>query len=102
MTLPQPGKVLVLVTGTFSVRCTAAGPCSRELSVQVGGVTVPGATAVVASTANVLTSQTISTAGILANAPAGTLSVAIASRSVGDVLQTSNGGDVRLVAIALG
>src|SRR4051794_9365773 len=42
VTLDQPGKVLVMVTGTFSVGCTS-GTCTRQISAQVDGTTVPGA-----------------------------------------------------------
>lgn len=102
VTLPQPGKVLVLVMGTFSVRCTAAGDCGRQITAQVGGTTVPGAFATVASTAGVETTQTLNSAGILTGVPAGTHTVTIASRITGPSNGSGNSGDVRVVAIALG
>jgi hypothetical protein len=103
VTLSEPGKVLVLMMGTFSVRCTAAGACTRQISVQVGGTTVPGAFGSIDSTANVEASQTVDAAGILANVPAGTHTVTIASRvATGAATTANNGGDVRLVAVALG
>jgi hypothetical protein len=101
VTLAKPGKVLVLVTGTFSVQC--ASGCTREISAQVGGATVPGVVGTVTSPGGGTTSQTIDTAGILANVPAGTHTVTIASRMAsGAASGTPNGGDLRIVAIALG
>ena len=34
VTLTQPGKVLVLIMGTFSVRCTSADDCDRTIGAQ--------------------------------------------------------------------
>ena len=101
VTLPEAGKVLVLVMGTFSVRCSS-GDCSREISVQVGGTTVPGAFGTVSSTAGIETTQTINSAGILTGVLAGTHTVTIASRTTGPSNGSANKGDVRVVAVALG
>jgi hypothetical protein len=102
VTLTQPGKVLVLMMGTFSVRCTSAGGCDRELTAQVGGTTVPGAFATIDGEAGVNTEETINTAGVLTNVPAGTHTVSIASRITGPSNGNGNVGDVRIVAVALG
>jgi len=103
VTLPQAGKVLVLVMGTFSVGCTGAGACSRQITAQVGGTTVPGAIGTVDATAGAATTQVVNTAGILTGVPAGTHTVTIASRiATGVSSSATNGGDVRVVAIALG
>jgi hypothetical protein len=47
VTLDQPGKILVLLSGTFQVTCGAT-PCTRTLGVTAGNQsvqsrTVPGA-----------------------------------------------------------
>ncbi len=102
VTLTQPGKVLVLVMGTFSVRCGSGGDCTREISASVGGTTVPGAFATIDGTAGVNTEQTVDTAGVLANVPAGTHTVTIASRITGPSNGSGSKGDVRIVAVALG
>jgi hypothetical protein len=103
VTLPKPGKVLVLVMGTFSVQCTSAGPCSRQITAQVGGTTVPGAVGTVTSPSGASTSLAINTAGILTNVAAGTHSVTIASQiATGVASGSTSGSDVRIVAIALG
>ena len=102
VTLTQPGKVLVMLMGTFSVGCTSAGDCAREITATVGGTTVPGAFATVKSDAGVNAEQTINAAGILTNVPAGTHDVRIASRNTGPSNSNGSKGDVRIVAVALG
>src|SRR4051794_7509123 len=94
VTLTRPGKVLVLVMGTFSVRCTSGGAdCDRDITAQVAGTTVPGAFATINGTAGVNTEATINTAGVLADVPAGTHTVAIASRVTGPSNGSGNRGD---------
>ena len=101
VTLPKPGKVLVLVMGSFSVQCTSS--CARQITVQIDGTTVPGAVGSVVANAGAEATQAIDIAGILPDVAAGTHTVTIASRIASGVPSgISNGGDVRLVAIALG
>jgi hypothetical protein len=101
VTLPRTGKVLVLVMGTFSVQCPAA--CSREITAQVDGATVPGLVGTVTSANGSTAAQTINAAGIMANVSAGSHTVTLASRmATGTSSATPNGSDVRIVAIALG
>ena len=96
VTLQQPGKVLVLVTGTFGVTCS--GSCTREIGASVGGTQVPGLFAGIAGTGT----EPLDLAGIV-DKPAGTYSVQITSRiSAGTANATPNGGDARVVAVALG
>ncbi|MBA2952445.1 hypothetical protein GON03_20705 [Nocardioides sp. MAH-18] len=103
VTLAQTGKVLVLITGTFSVTCSSAGACTRQITAQVGGTTVPGAFGLIVGSAGQAATGTLSIAGILTNVPAGTHSVTIASRiGTGASTGSSNQGDVRIVAVALG
>ncbi len=102
VTLTQPGRVLVMLNGTFSVRCTSADDCDRTLSVTVGGTTVPGAFATINGEAGVNTEGYIDTAGILTNVPAGTHQVQIRSLIEGPTNGNGNKGDVRIVALALG
>ena len=102
VTLTQPGKVLVLIMGTFSVRCTSAGDCDRTISATVGGTTVPGAFATINGDAGVNTEATISSAGVLTNVPAGTPTVSLANQVTGPSNGSGNKGDVRIVAVALG
>ena len=102
VTLTQPGKVLVFIMGTFSVRCTSAGDCDREIGASVGGTQVPGAFATISGETGVNTEQTINSAGILTNVPAGTHTVSLTSRVVGPSNGSGNKGDPRIVAIALG
>jgi hypothetical protein len=102
VTLTQPGKVLVFIMGTFSVRCTSAGDCDREIGASVGGTQVPGAFATISGETGVNTEQTINSAGILTNVPAGTHTVSLTSRVVGPSNGSGAKGDPRIVAIALG
>jgi hypothetical protein len=102
VTLAQTGKVLVLFTGTFSLQCGAGSACTRTLGVTVGSQTVPGAFADINATAGASGSDTITTTGIVANVPAGTQTVSIASKNTGPVTGTGSQGDVRVVAIAVG
>ena len=95
VSLAVPGKVLVIVAGTFGNSCTGAG-CGRTISVQVDGVTVPGAVAVVGNTA----SQAVTMLGVLPGVVAGSHQVQVRSQTTGSV--TSPTSDFRVVAIALG
>jgi hypothetical protein len=100
VTLQQAGKVLVLVTGTFSLTCGGAD-CDREIKATVGGTQVPGLVGTVDGTQNTTKEQHIDAVGIVSMA-AGTYQVQATSRLIGSVSVSSAGGDVRVVAIALG
>lgn len=90
------------MSGTFTVQCRAASSCSRELSAQVGGTTVPGLFDTLNAGAGAQTIKTLTAAGIARNVPAGTHQVTLAQRLVNDPQNAGNLGDVRVVAIALG
>ena len=102
VTLTQPGKVLVLVTGTFSVRCSAADRCDRTITATVGETPVPGLFATIEGDAGVNTEDTITATGIVANVAPGTHAVQIGSRITGPSNGSGSRGDVRIVAVALG
>ncbi|MBI5105886.1 MAG: collagen-like protein, partial [Solirubrobacterales bacterium] len=112
VTLAQPGKVLVLLTGTFNITCGSGGSCQRTVGVNVGGTvssgaisggqTVPGAFSTIDGSASSSASETVNAYGIVSSVPAGTQTVTIASKTTGSVLGTGSLGDVRVVAIALG
>jgi hypothetical protein len=101
VTLDQPGKVLVLVTGTFSLLC---GPvdCQRVISAQVGGTSVPRPVREHKALTGEQATQAISAAGIRTNVPAGTHEVQIAHQIIGPSISTGTRGDVRIVTLALG
>jgi hypothetical protein len=95
LTTTESGKVLVIVTGTVKNSCSAA--CTRSFSVQVDGVTVPGALATASGTAT----EPISMLGVLTGVPAGSHQVVIRSQvTAGSV--TGGSDDVRVVAVGLG
>ncbi len=102
VTLTQPGKVLVFIMGTFSVRCSSADDCARTIGASVGGTQVPGAFATISGDAGVNTEETINSAGILTNVPAGTHTVSLTNLITGPSNGSGNKGDPRIVAIALG
>jgi hypothetical protein len=90
----------VQLHGTFGVSCGGT-PCDRTVGVTVDGQTVPGAFATISSAAGASASSAVTTSGILTGVAAGTHTVSIAGKTSGSPT-TSNGGDVRVVAIALG
>ena len=105
VTLQQPGKVLVLLRGTFGVTCSG-GACTR----QVGAAAINTQTQVQTQVPSVgeaidgTGTEEIDTAGVTNILPAGTYDVQITSRiSAGNVNSpVTNGGDARVVAVALG
>jgi hypothetical protein len=95
VTLSDAGKVLVIVAGTFGNACTGAG-CGRTFSVQVDGVTVPGAMAVVGN----IGSQAVTMMGVLPGVAAGNHQVQVRSKTTGTLSSPSS--DFRVAAIAMG
>ena len=95
VTLQQPGKVLVLVTGAASVTC-AASTCSRVIGATLDGTKVQGLVQSVDGAANATTNENIAAVGIVSNVPAGTHSVEITSTNV------AGSNDLRVAAVALG
>ncbi len=101
VTLGQPGKVLVQLSGTFGVNCAGAA-CTRTIGVTVGGTTVPGAYTTVSGSAGANATITTAAPGILTGVTAGTYTVSIMDKTTGSPAGTPNGSDVRVTAIALG
>lgn len=103
VTLEEPGDVLVFASGTFTLACDAGSSCARQLTVQVGGETVPGAFEYVEGESGQWASDHLAFTGIIEDVPAGTHDVRIASRiTFGDGEVPSTYGDVRVVAVAVG
>ena len=100
VTLDRPGKVLVQLSGTFSVNCGGSA-CSRVVGVTVGTQTVPGSNLSLSATASGSASTTDSASGILSGVAAGTYTVTIVDKLTGPATP-ANGGDIRVTAIALG
>jgi hypothetical protein len=95
VTLQQPGRVLVLVTGTASVTC-GGSPCSRVIGATLDGTKVQGLVQSVDGPANATTNENVSAVGIVSNVPVGAHSVEITSTNV------AGSNDLRVVAVALG
>jgi hypothetical protein len=97
VTLDQPGEVLVQLSGTFGVTC-GTPPCNRTIGVTVGGRTVPGAFLTLTASG----STTDVATGIISSVPVGTSSVTVVDKLTGSATSATNGGDIRVTAIALG
>jgi len=101
VTLTQPGKVLVLSTGTFGFTCGGSA-CSRNPTITLDGAVVPGANGTLQGDPGETVSEQLSLAGIATNVPAGTHTVALRMLATGSVSAPVTGGDTRVVAVALG
>ena len=95
VTLPQAGRVLVLVEGKALVTCGAT-TCARVIGATLDGTKVQGLAQSVDSPANTSTTETVAAVGIVSNVPAGTHTAAITTTNV------TGSNDLRIVAIALG
>ena len=102
VTLDRPGKVLVQLYGTFTVKCGPTTSCDRTVGVTVGGQTVPGAFATISGGMGATVSQAVTASGIVTGLAAGTHTVSIVGKTSGSPTATVNGGDVRVVALAVG
>ncbi len=101
VTLREPGKVLVLISGRFSITCLAGVSCTRTLGALLDDRTVPGAFAVVSGGPGEFAVREFSTAGVVVDVPAGTHTAQIASAATGRWSGQSN-SELRLVALAVG
>src|SRR5262249_20419428 len=105
VTLQQPGKILVLLRGTFGVTCTG-GSCTRQIGAAATNAQtnvqtqVPSVNEAIVGTG----SEEVDTAGVTDALPGGAYDVQITSRiSAGNTNSpVTNGGDARVVAVALG
>ena len=96
VTLERPGKVLVLVTGTFSVTCS--GSCTRQIGATVNGVQVKGLYASISGTGT----EDLSAVGLTDTLAAGTYPVTITSRISTGTANPNPSTDARVVAVPLG
>src|SRR4029079_6209205 len=65
VTLDRPGKVLVFVTGTFTITCGGSHECRGTFSAPLGGRPVPGLVEAVEGNAGQFVSKDLSLAGII-------------------------------------
>ena len=102
VTLDRPGKVLVFVTGTFTITCGGSTECTRTFSATLGGRPVPGLVEAVEGNAGQFVSKDLSLAGIITDVPAGTHAAQIRFGESSGVTGFSYGSDIRVTAIAIG
>jgi hypothetical protein len=99
LTLPRPGKVLVMASGVFGMDC--AGSCTRAIALAVNGATVPGGLVTIHGTGAGFT-QAVNVAAIV-DRPAGITSISLAHRlGTGATNPTQDADTVRVVGLALG
>ena len=101
MYLPAPGEVLVEVSGSLGLFCTASGPCHAAVSAFLDGTAVPGAHYELNAAAKSEDEDAIAVSGIAFNVPSGTHTVQIETSQSGSV-ETTNPENLHLTAVALG
>ena len=65
VTLKGDGKILVLVTGTFSATCTVGGGCTYAVGAKLDGAPIPNADTTVTSTANTTVAKPVALATMI-------------------------------------
>lgn len=101
VTLPAPGKVLVEISGTYLIGCSAAGSCSGTVAAFVNGSAVPGAWENLNAPANGEDIADLAVSGIAANVPAGTHTVQLET-ALSPFVGVTNSENLHLTAVALG
>ncbi len=101
--MSKAGKILVLVTGTFSASCSAGGACNYEVGAKLDGTApVVGASTVVSSTASATVGKPVALAGMIDAAP-GTHQITLFHDTSGANLSSGTlSTDTRVVAFAIG
>jgi hypothetical protein len=99
LTLPKPGKVLVMASGVFGMDC--AGTCTRTIALAVNGATVPGGLVTIHGSGAGY-KQAVNVAAIV-DRPAGGTSIELAHRlGTGASNPTQDADTVRVIGLALG
>lgn len=101
VTLPAPGKVLVEISGSYLIGCTAAGSCSGTVAAFVNGNAVPGAWENLNAAANGEDLADLAVSGIAVNVPAGTHTVQLET-ALSPFVGVTNSENLHLTAVALG
>ncbi|HTX30724.1 MAG TPA: hypothetical protein VMD09_05030 [Solirubrobacteraceae bacterium] len=101
VTLPTAGKVLVEISGTFVIECSASGSCSATVAGFVDGAPVPGAWENLNAAKSAGDTENLAVSGIAVNVPAGTHTVQLETSLSSDVSST-NFENLHLTAVALG
>jgi hypothetical protein len=101
VTLSAPGKVLVEISGTYLIECSASGSCSSTVSAFLDGTAVPGAHENLNAASSAEDLQNIAASGIAVNVPAGTHTVQLETHLSANVIVT-NSENLHLTAVALG
>jgi hypothetical protein len=102
VTLKGDGKILVLVTGTFSATCNGGGGCTYAVGAKLDGAAIPNVDTTVTSTTNATVAKPVALANIV-SAGAGTHSITLFHDTTGTNLAAGTASaDTRVIAIAIG
>jgi hypothetical protein len=102
VTLKGDGKILVLVTGTFSATCGGGGGCTYKVGAKLDGTAVANVDTSVTSTAGNTVARPVALANIV-SAGAGTHQITLSQDTTGANLTAGTlSDDTRVVAFAIG
>jgi hypothetical protein len=102
VTLKGDGKILVLVTGTFSATCTGGGGCTYAVGAKLDGAPIPNADTTVTSTTNATVAKPVALAAMI-SASAGAHQITLFHDTSGTNLASGTvSTDSRVVAFAIG
>jgi hypothetical protein len=102
VTLKGDGKILVLVTGTFSATCNGGGGCTYAVGAKLDGTPIPNADTTVTSTVNATVNKPVALATMV-SATAGAHQITLFHDTSGTNLAAGTpSADTRVVAIAIG
>jgi hypothetical protein len=102
VTLKGDGKILVLVTGTFTATCTGGGPCAYAVGAKLDGAPIPNADTTVTATGGSPTAKPVALATMV-SAGAGAHQITLFHDTGGANLASGAlSTDSRVVAFAIG
>ena len=102
VTLKGDGKILVLVTGTFTATCTGGGPCAYAVGAKLDGAPIPNADTTVTATGGSPTAKPVALATMV-SAGAGAHQITLFHDTSGANLASGTlSADSRVVAFGIG
>jgi hypothetical protein len=102
VTLKGDGKILVLVTGTFTATCTGGGPCTYAVGAKLDGAPIPNADTTVTAAGGSPTAKPVALATMV-SAGAGAHQITLFHDTGGANLASGAvSADSRVIAFAIG